>query len=484
MGLRRLFSLLPLVSLTLPVALVPLACDNTTASPAQSTSDAGPLFEPDSGSRSDSSTPNSDGGIDAAVAPSGVTVTVLDDTKPFADVRVLFHDATGAVNGDQKTDAAGKVTAKVAPAMVTVIPKARQEGSVTPVTYLGVAEGDSLVVVVPPAPTELPTVGNYSVTLTPFVGALQYGVLVGGNECGGNTTAPNEPFVVGLVAPCLRARNAVLAFADNDGTVGMASAKNIAKPAQGATVNVGPLVFAAPGTTTIKATNLPAPALGDPYVELFAIANEAGFSLNYAGSLLEGGAAFATATGFAEAYEGRLGFQYFGETGASTQNIIRREATTAPATATLAFDFVNALPQLTSATITQTIVERPEIKIGSAASTATADLGVVTVRWGTETGEGLWKFVVPPGTTTFKAPALPADAKASTPVAGASWEDATFIEGSAIPTYKEAKSLPISSGEAVLDLLAKNLPAAGTLRTTSFTRQTNLPGFRRSSHRN
>ena len=72
------------------------------------------------------------------------------------------------------------------------------------------------------------------------------------------------PLTVDLFPGCLAAKNAVLARADDsNAVVGAAFAKNVAKPAANATVNVGALTFAAPSVTTFHATNLPGDRRGD-----------------------------------------------------------------------------------------------------------------------------------------------------------------------------------------------------------------------------
>ena len=103
---------------------------------------------------------------------------------------------------------------------------------------------------------------------------------------------------------------------------------------------------------------------------------------------------------------------------------------------------------------------------------ATADAAVATLSWNVSSlgGRASWTFVLPPNTTSFKFPALPADATDYAPVVDEfSVEHATFFDSSQLPDYKATKLLPITPAFG-LDFVesVRLLPAAGTLRVSNF----------------
>lgn len=457
-----------LLALLLPALCLPLACeDSSSSSGAPFSLDAGPGF--DAGT-----TPSPEAGMDAFVPPmaEGITVTVLDGTKPSSDVRVLFHDAAGAVIGDQKTDAAGRVTAATAPSMVTVLSRdVNGAGALgSPITYLGVADGDKLVVVIPSSPAAAPVVGKYSVTLQPFDGVTSFGVSVMGNSCAAFTSNLAEPLLVNLFEPCLATQNAVLAVG-NDATnalLGFGFTKTAARPAANATVSLS-LGLTAPTTSTKITVANPGSVTGTN-ATLHAIANGASFRLGFeSGSLSEGGLSFPTPSGFADAYQASARQRSPSAAGSSEQFLVRREPATA--NGTLAFDFANALPALTinDTALVQTTPGRPDITVGSTAPLTAADGGVVKISWSVSFTTVSWAFVVPPSVTSFKAPALPADAVAFAPTAGARIQNVTYFEASQLPGYKEVKALPVSTSYFAIDLLEKPLSATAALRVSRFS---------------
>ena len=152
---------------------------------------------------------------------------------------------------------------------------------------------------------------------------------------------------------------------------------------------------------------------------------------------------------------------------------MRREATAAPASATLAtFDFSTALPLITSVAATQVVPARPELTVTSAnpAALATSDAAIVEISWFATSLDttGSWTVVLPPTTTSFKFPALPADATDFEPDAvNFTVEHTTFFDASQVPSYGAAKLLPIKPalGSDFADG-TRVLPAAGTLRVS------------------
>lgn len=485
--LRLLALLGPALLLIVPV----VACEDSSSSSPQFTFEAGPGFE--AGPPAEAG-PIPDGGeVDAAdvfvpPAPKGVHVTVIDGVLPKADVRVISQDATGAVIAEAKTDATGKLTIATAPSMVTVL--VTSNSAPTPVSYLGVADGDNLLVRLPPSLASQPSpVGQYTVSFTPGVQgqSLNATVFVGGsNGCTGSSNdTMTTPAGVTLFSTCLGAANAILAVGMNGSSIvdGFAFKKGVAPPASPQVpVAVDLPAWTAPGATTLTATNLPSVAaatLGN----LYMIANGASFSAgtgagSFAGGL-NGGLTFATATGFAEAYQSVVHSTDDAAARVDTA-FIRREATAAPASVTLPnFDFTNALPYITAAAVDVTTAARPIVTLTSDKPLTAADGGVVVLTWSTASATApvtaTWTFVVPASAAaTFKAPALPVDTDALTftPTGPVNVERAAFFEATQLPGYKETKSLPIVP-RATPDLLDTQLPLPvdGTVRLTTWAPQ-------------
>jgi hypothetical protein len=464
---------LRLLALVAPAFLLPVACEDSGSS-------SGGAFNPEAGPGFDAGSPEAGPTPDAAVdsfvppQPKGVTVTVLDGTAAKKDVRVILHDATGAVTGEKLTDAAGKATLATAPSAITVL-ATRSSAAPSPVTFFSVADGDNLVVTVPTVIPEEPTIGNYSVsfdaasapntsTLTVTAGA---GCANGGNDV-------NVPVVVGLFSGCVLPLNAVFAEARAATGVlnGFAFKKGVAKPALNATTNVGPLAFAAAGSTKLTASSRPANS--SLSASLSAVANGAAFFAgNGSGALDDGGMTFATATGFAEAYQSFVHARSTAIGVNSETAFVRREATTAPASVTLPnFDFANALPLIGNAAAASATAGRPDITLTSAAPLTPADGGAVVLTWVTSTNATAeWTFVLPSSAAaTFKAPALPADATAFVPTANVSVSSAVLFEATQLPGYTEVKTLPITAGSgfALIDS-SRPLPIDGTLRLTAWS---------------
>jgi hypothetical protein len=466
---------LRLLAVLVPVLLAPLAACEDSSSPSAGAfdPDGGPGFE--AGAQPDAGPSPVDGGADVTPpAPQGVSVTVTDGKTAQPNVRVIFHDATGAVTSETKTDATGKASIATAPSMVTVLLMVNPEGiEVSNVTFTDVADGDNLVVVGPP-PGSSPLVGNYNVT---FTGAA---VVTGSSSfvtTGGQCASPfysnafGDPVQLSIFDDCLMPQNALLATASNGGTVqGFAFLKNVALPA--GDVAVGPLAFAAPGTTTQKATGIPVGSQTSAL--LYAVANGSSFSMDYStGSIdMAAGVTYSTPTGFAEAYQSAIGIRDSSSGAQLLTEIVRREAVPAAGTA-LTFDATTVLPLVTTTTLASPTAARPDVTITPAASLATTDGGYASVRWFDDTTqtEGSWVFVVPPTATGFKVPALPADAAAFAPVTTSYIDSVGFVESPALPGYKELKLLPVpaTNDPSLLDE-GTPLPANGVVRVTRWHR--------------
>jgi hypothetical protein len=465
---------LRLLALVAPVFFLPLACEDSSGS------SSGATFNPEAGGFEAGPSPEAgvpETGVDSSPpAPLGVTVTVTDDALPKSNVRVILQDAAGLVIGEKATDATGKVTLPTAPGMVTVLVShgSGPGSSVSPVSFVGVADGDKLVVAaVADVAVEPAIAGQFSVAFSKTgVAANADGVNVDVGGCTAGVNIPDPTFVAGVYASCLGSKNALLGEATNiGGLLGFGFAKDLARPAAGppvGTVDAGTLTFTAPGTTTLNATNVPATNTSvTPY--LYAVANSAAFQMSHwSGTAEGGGRIFQTPTGFAEAYQSVLSFEEFNPNSTSTRSFIRREPV--PASNVLTnVDYAAALPRITDAVLTKPTAARPEVALTSAAPLTGADGGIATLRWSNAQVNGSWTIVFPPGTTTIKVPALPADATAFVPAAGVLVDELTFIEATQLPSYAELKLLPVQPGFGVALLTpTRPLPLAGTVRVSSW----------------
>lgn len=471
---------LRLLALVAPVFLLPLACEDSNGS------SSGATFNPEAGSfeagpSPEGGSPTPEAGQDATPpAPLGVTVTVLLDAAPKANVRVILQDATGAVTGEQTTDATGKVSLPTAPGMVTVLTANGTGGgsSVAPVTFVGVADGDKLVVAgTSDVQVDPVVVGTYTALFNAGGAATNASFfnVYAGDGCNNSSAGATTSLSVNLFPSCLAAKNSLLAnVTDNNGALlGFAFAKDLNKPPAGpppGNIDVGPLTFAAPGSTKLAATNVPQTV--NTYGQLYAVGNGVLFEMTSSDGILEaaGGADYKTPTGFAEGYQATVSFNSYNAQSTSVRRIVRREAV--PANNVLTnIDFTSALPAITDAPLTKPTPERPEVTLTSAGPLTASDGAVATLHWNDSIAEtnGSWTFVLPPSTTGFKVPALPADAATFLPKSNVSCDEVIFFEATQLPGYKELKSIPVQPnfGPSLLDT-RKALPLPGTVRVTQW----------------
>ena len=468
---------LRLLALVAPVLLFPLACEDSSGAPS------GAVFNPEAGPGFEAGTmpeagPLPEAGIDSAPpAPLGVTVSVTEGLLPLNNVRVILQDAAGLVIGDKTTDATGQVTLATAPSMVTVLIAhgAGAGSSVAPVTFVGVADGDKLLVrSVADVLVEQAPVGQYSVSFTSGAAnanASTFDVFAGAG-CFNTGASVGASVLVGLYSSCLGPKNAVLTEASLNGTIlGFGFAKDLAKPAPSGVLNVGPLTFAAPGTTTLNATNVPITPFATK-AELSAVANDVLFHMRESSGAIDGGGKnWKTPTGFAEAYQAEVSFDEVNASSVSTRLFLRREAV--PATNILtAVDYASGLAKITDAALTKPTPARPEVALTSASPLTAADGGIATFHWNSQIAQtsGSWTVVFPPSTTTIRLPALPADATTFVPADNVSIDEVIFLEATQVPGFKELKRLPIQPNFG-LDLVdtQKPLPLPGTVRVTRWT---------------
>jgi hypothetical protein len=449
------------------VLVLVLGCGAIAPSPGDAALDA----NPDMGARP-SPTTAPDGAVPGMPrGGAGVTVTVVDHHGvPKKDARVLFHDSTGAVTGEAYTDVSGKVATASAPSMVTVLTIDYGPRPAL-VTYLDVKDGDELSVGYRPPPA-VPA-GSFDVKLMGAeASATTISILAAGN-CG-SPNAPSAGDVVFIAPTCGGgATNAVLVTASSaSGVLGFASAKDVPAPATtGAVVPVGPLAFTMPGAIKVTASNLPSSPPVATSASMFAIADDRSFLLPAGAGVLDaGGLDFATPTGFADAYQTALSATRDN----STSTLARREAASAAASGTLAtFDFTTALPFIDGVVITSTEPMRPDVEIKALnGSLATADAGFVAINFMAAGSSDFhtWTFVVPPATTAFKMPALPANATDYLPTGTATPSIVQFLDLSQLAGYQAAKAVLVvpSLGFEFLNAarLDLALPVGGSLRVS------------------
>lgn len=424
--------------------------------------------------------PPTDSGVDAG--PQLVTVLVTAPGKqPKAGIEVVAHDATGAVLTTQTTDAMGKAIFFPAPAMVSaMLGSPTGIGGHQIITWMGVEPGDVLAT----GDVELfaAQVGQYAVDQTGALdGGTSYTAQLG--SCSGFYGGA-FPITLPVTADCLRATNSILLSGVDTtlSTIGYAFKRDAGAPlADGGSTPVTMGAWAAPGSTKVIAPSLD---LGNGYasVQLWEIADGNGYPNPSGQTTTDSGTDFLTPTGFSDALQADV--RYHPNTAQfSTQSISKRAA----ASATVTVDFASPLPLVTGATEDNSNAQHPKVTITTASSLASADGGVIMASWrgpGAEFSDQ-WLFVVPPSTTSVTAPSMPADATAWLPNADAAATiynepKILFAESDLIPSYKEFRAgvallLPYSSGFVGSTPETRVvLPAAGTLRTTTYFFQNNL----------
>lgn len=448
------------IAFFLPLAVFVYACEDDSGSGATGTFDAGTgTFE------AGTNPPNPDAAPPNEAGGKGLVVNVKSMGAAVANVAVLFHDATGAVTSQAKTDATGVTSAETAPAMATIaVP--RPDGSGALLTYLGLVEGDVLnVEVAPTLVGEPPQVGTFSVTFTNAApNATLHEVQVNGRCFGSTGPTPTQPIVVSLSQACLKQPNNVLlatAFDDGDVPLQFTFKRGEPSPAMNANRDVLLPIWAAPATIAVTATNTGPEAAISGEVTQISDGAPVVVGQNPTGDFLGAGASFRYANGFAEALQVKVR----SELDSSTQLVLRRAAPSDKATV----DFATALPRLTG--LTATGATRPDVTVTSAGSLASSDGGFVSLRWSKLTGgenfiDFSWSFVLPPATTSFKAPALPAELAALAPPAESA-SGAGFFESDAVQGYAQLKAaiVPVSGIPPYFDERGV-LPTNGTTRIT------------------
>ena len=464
-AMRRALSVLGPVSV---LAGAVFACEgdpNTGPGPNFQLDGSTPAF--DGGQQPfDSGTPIPDASPDAPSGPPSVTVTVMARSGPKADVRVVFHDATGAVLETKLTDASGKAKSTGAlPAMASALLSSGGDRQI--VTWTGLENGDDLVVREPESSESL--LAQYAVTLPgPFdvAGLTRYDTRA--SDCSGfiqETSGTIELYR--YCAPNDTSSVLVRAIDPDNQVVGHSFKKANAVPTDGSTLAVATGAWTAPTTVTVTATNTQGQ---DVSVDLLEIADGHGYADGFDHPVENGSATFATATGFSDALQATIGL--WPDSLGSMQTIAKRVA---PGP-TIQIDATQVLPAITSANIDFEANPRRPVLTWASSSTAAADGGLIRLQhWGASENRHLWTFVVPPGSTTVTAPAMPVEANDYLPDVDAGpidWmtPEVVFIESDVFPTYKEFRRQQgtLAPADTSFRHGFPALPANGTYRATSW----------------
>lgn len=425
----------------------------------------------DGGQQPFDSGPTPEAAPDAPPGPPSVTVSVTGRAGPKANVRVVFHDANGAVLETKLTDATGKVKSSgaVLPAMASALLGGDYQRHI--VTWTALENGDDLAVRDPDGDNESDEMlGQYDVTMPgPFdnEGTSRYDVHASGCYGIAEGTSAN----IWLYPYCVRGdKSSVLIRAldpDNE-IVGHSFKKGIAVPTDGGTTPVATSQWLASSTVTVTAANVPQDRSTN--VDLLEIVDGHGYADGFSHTVNSetNSATFRTANGFAEALQAGI---YLFSNGGGNQIIAKRVA---PGP-TIALDAAQALPPITGGDVSGTNARRPKITWTSS-STAGSDGGIVRIRAYGEPSYS-WTFVVPPGSTSITAPAMPTEADGHLPpLTDAGAEDVfdppeiTFIEADVLPSYtqfRRQQGVLVPPGTSVAFGLP-TMPVNGTYRTTSW----------------
>lgn len=429
----------------------------------ESGSSSGGTFAFDSGPGFDGSRPGQDAEpLDAPAdttpsAPPPVTVlAVKSDGTPAQGLTVVFHDAAGAVLESGTTGADGKLASTGAtPSMASIL---LTNGSTKHViTWTAVAAGD--VLDARNLDAQNPYTGSYTVTVdAPQVKADQYQASVG--TCAGylfqGTPAPIQ---VQTYAGCTHAGNdnAILTRVTYQGVDQAYAFKkgNAPPPVDGGTASVAMGTWGAVGSMRITPQNVPAGSGASAHITQIAGAqafdgDENGF---------DGPVSFNLATGFADA------IQIVGHASPDPTKGVTMVTRIAPAdTATI--DFANALPLIDEAAIDRKDFVRPTMTWTPAAPLTATKGGSVLISWNkpNEDRRG-WTFIVPPGATSVKTPALPTGNEDWLPPDPDGGAFGSFVQGPSV-VFVDTTVLPNAA--------AFRSRAALVLRNDSFNR---LQGF-------
>lgn len=416
-----------------------------------------------------------DAGLDAFVDPTKVTVTVTRDGAPLAGAIVVFHDSTGAVIDSGPTDATGRAThAAVAQMMVTAATEGvSSNGSVLRnlVTFVGVEGGDNLVVFAPPA-TNTPAPVTMNVPSNPPAASSLRGY-TGASDCQAFALPAATTVTASFRRECANATVTYLevAFGLTGTPTGYSFLKGQPLPTGATNITTMPAWSTAMGSFSVNVTNAGSGSW------------EAGFRQIADGApnatsrtfLLTGGAGnatFPTYTGYPEALQSEVMVVTPNLNRASVRAMSRRAANTATSES---YDGSQMMPEITAVTVDSATVERPLTSWTAAAPLSAADGGAAILRW-TEYLDAsylqhAWIMVVPPGSTSQRAPALPPALAGFAPATPSVTPFVGFVESDLFANYAEVRAKYGLLGFpdyqiSGFGMVAPTLPANGHMDTT------------------
>jgi len=427
--------------------------------------------------------------------PPTVTVHVVNDFGPEANVTILYQDGSGAIALVAVTDGSG-ATSQVVPADSQVTVVLGTPSSPQLVTVEGVQPGDVLTAY---DPTSSPYAnGQVSIDSlpdeSPPPGTVSYQANVG--RCGQYFTSVPQQF--SLSADCQnRGTFPLLIQAVGGADAGYANLGYLSKndnvlPTDGGVAHVTPTGpwSTATGSQDVTLSNVPS-LQGSyyPTAGLSELADGVPFAPSYSSASTDDGGVtetFPWHPGYPTALqsEGVVSVNLNDYSQLSVSTIATRGAPPNGPDGSTSLDLSTLLPLIDSATVDSSVAARPSVSwTTEAGSLASADGAVVVLGWtSTDDGgngiQGTWTVIAPPTAASVQVPALSASTAAWAPS-----PDATFatplvmvVEGSFLSGYAQLRSqfasLPpsanLTNGESY-GPIAPPLPVDGTLRLTAFT---------------
>jgi hypothetical protein len=450
------------------------------AGPGGSTASQDATVPPPSG---DGSAGDGSSNVETDAGPL-VTVTVVDSSgAPEALVAVVFSDATGALVGASTTDGTGAASG-VVPTGGSVTVLFGTAAAPTLVTIFGVEPGDQLsaVDVSGPEASFIETVSVTALPASPPDDDAGNTFLVNAGTCGATGASPPLTFeLYESPPPCVVAgrfplllvdqdlSGAPLAFAFQKGNAALADAGPIA-------ISMAAATWSTPAQESVVLSNVP-PGFEPPEYVFTEIAG--GVPSTTSPASLDGGVMFSVHPGYADFVQTEANVQLGtppgdGGPGAVFAAIAARSTT--PPSTPVTLDMSQIPPFLETVTLDTTTPARPALSWVGASSLAASDGIVAVVAW----SAGSWSFVVAPGQTSARAPALPTSSSGWAPGPNASFSPSivSVVEASFWSGYAEmragAASLVSQSLIDVNGCLGTNgacltpLPADGTLALTAY----------------
>jgi len=354
---------------------------------------------------------------DAAVAtdagpdgnPGAITVSFVRGGSPVAGVPIVSQDASGAVVASTTTGADGNaVLSSERVAMITAV----DADDTQLYTAVGVAAGDHIVI---PVSGSIATFGQLAVTLPPApTGAVGYEVLIGDDLA--NATAITAPITVAATGLDVGSDGTItvigLARDASYNIIAVSTATGVVPPATGTTANVttaawqtasSPFVLGvAHGTLGDLVNTTNGQNIGGVEFALPSLSGNTGHIRWWPVPALGGYVDYSAQIPFGSTTTGSPPAKRF---------VARRLAASATADDV---DLDAILPGLTGTAVDAGDLARPTLSWTAAAPTGSADGVLLNTRWnGSHYGQ--WAFMLPPGQTSVRMPALPAELAAWIP---------------------------------------------------------------------